>query len=47
MEMTQIPKIGKELGLEGTDLLSFIDHKEKEATEREERRDKETIEREE
>ena len=47
MEMTQIPKIGKELGLEGTDLLSFIDHKEKEATKREERRDKETIEREE
>ena len=29
MEMTQILKIGKELGLEGTDLLSFIDRKRK------------------
>ena len=29
MEVTQILKIGKELGLEGTDLLSFIDRKEK------------------
>ena len=40
MEVTQILKIGKELGLEGTDLLSFIDHIEKEALEREERIEK-------
>ena len=38
MEVTQIFKIGKELGLEETDLLSFIDHKENEALEREERK---------
>ena len=47
MEMTQILKIGKELGLEGTDLLSFIDRKEKEAMEREERKEREALEREE
>ena len=40
MEMTQILKIGKELGLEGTDLLSFIDRKENEALEREERKER-------
>ena len=47
MEMTQILKIGKELCLEGTDLLSFIDRKEKEAMEREERKEREALEREE
>ena len=46
MEVTQILKIGKELGLEGTDLLSFIDRKEKEALEREERKERERLERE-
>ena len=46
MEVTQILKIGKELGLKGTDLLSFIDHKEKEALEREERKERERLERE-
>ena len=45
MEMTQILKIGKEKGLEGTDLLSFIDHKAKEAMEREERKEREALER--
>ena len=45
MEVTQILKIGKELGLEGT-LLSFIDHKEKEALEREERKERGRLERE-
>ena len=43
MEVTQIIKIGKELGLEGTELLSFIDRKEKEALEREERKERERI----
>ena len=46
MEMTQILKIGKELGLEGTDLLSFIDRKENEALEREERKERERLKRE-
>ena len=45
MEMTQILKIGKELGLEGTDFLSFIDPKEKEAMEREEIKEREALER--
>ena len=41
MEVTLILKIAKELGLEGTDLLSFIDRKENEALEREERKERE------
>ena len=43
MGMTQKLKIGKELGSEGTELLSCINRKEKEAMEREERKEKEAI----
>ena len=47
MEMTQIIQIGKELGLQGTALLDFIERKEKETLDREERKEKERLEREE
>ena len=47
MEMTQIIKIGKDLGLQGTELLNFIERKEKETLDREERKEKEALEREE
>lgn len=45
--MTQIIKIGKDLGLQGTELLNFIERKEKETLDREERKEKEALEREE
>ena len=44
MEMTQIIQIGKELGLQGTALLDFIERKEKESLDREERKEKERLE---
>ena len=39
MEVSQIMKLGKGLGLEGAELLRFIERTEKEAFEREERKD--------
>lgn len=46
MDYPQVMKLGKDLGLEGKDLLDFLEKKEKEHLEREERKERERQERE-
>ena len=46
MDYPQIMKLGKDLGLEGKDLLDFLEKKEREHIEREERKEREKLERE-